>query len=81
MILREFTSETNEDGKKIVRVQARISDQANIDTQSDWIEFQITVDQSTRLNGALLRQKTLENVRDTLVTLAKQFGRLAEEAL
>ncbi len=81
MKLREFTSETNEDGSKIVRIRARVSDDADRDAQSKWIEFQFTVDLATRLNGARLRQKTLEKARDTLMALAKDFGRIADEAL
>ena len=81
MILREFTSETNEDGSKIVRVKARVSDHADRDAQSDWIEFQVAVDVPTRLNGALLRQEALEKARNTLIALARDFGRIADAAL
>ena len=81
MILREFTSEANEDGSKIVRVRARVSDHAERGAQSEWIEFQFKVDLATRLNGARLRQNTLEKARDTLMALAKEFGRIADEAL
>ncbi len=80
MILREFTSETNGDRSKIVRVRARISDHADIDRQSEWIEFQITVDLPTQLNGARLRKKTLKKARATLKSLAKNFELIADEA-
>ena len=80
MKLREFTSETNEDGSKIVRIHARVSDDADRDAQSKWIEFQFTVDLPTTRNGARLRQETLEKARDTLTALAKEFGRLADKS-
>ena len=81
MKLREFTSETNEDGSQIFRVRARVSDHADHDEQSEWIEFQLTVDTQTIRNGAILRQEVLETARDTLSRLAKDFGRLADQTL
>ncbi len=73
MILREFTSETNEEGSKIVRVRGRVSDHEDRDEQSEWIEFQFTVDLPAVRNGARLRQEALEKARDTLTALAKEF--------
>ena len=78
MILREFTSETNEDGSKIVRVRGRVSDHADRDEQSEWIEFQVAVDVATVLNGAFLRREVLQKARDTLDRLAAGFGHLAD---
>ncbi len=80
MILREFTSETNEDGSKIVRVRGRVSDHADREEQSEWIEFQVAVDLPTTRNGARLREDALEKVRDTLAALAKDFMRLADQS-
>ncbi len=79
MLLREFTSETNEDGTRIVRVGARVSDHADRDEQSEWIEFQVAVDVPTIRNGALLRREVLHKVRDTLDRLAAGFGHIADQ--
>ena len=81
MKLREFTSETNEDGSQIFRVRARVSDHADRDEQSEWIEFQLAVDVPTFRNGAILRQEVLETARDTLNRLATDFRRLGDQAL
>jgi hypothetical protein len=79
MKLREFTTETNEDGSRIVRVRARVSNQPDRDAQSEWIEFQCAVDVPTARNGAYLRGEVLRQVRDTLDLLAKDFVRLSDQ--
>ncbi len=80
MLLREFTSETNEDGSRIVRIRARVSDHADRDEQPEWIEFQVAVDVDTTRNGARLRQDALEKARDTLDALAMVFKRFADQS-
>ncbi len=80
MMLRELTSETNEDGSRIVRVRARVSDHADRDEQPEWIEFQVAVDWPTSHSGASLRREVLEKASVTLDKLARDFGRLAAQA-
>lgn len=80
MQLREFTSETNQDGARIVRISARISDHPDRAEQSEWIDFQIAIDEPTVRNGAILRIKALAKVRDTLDALAKDLQRLVDQS-
>ena len=80
MQLREFTSETNQDGSKVVRVAARISNHPNYDEQSEWIQFQLAIDVPTIRNGAILRREALEKARDILFQLAKDFQQLSDQA-
>ncbi len=80
MKLREFTSETNEDGSRVVRVRARVSDHADREAQGEWIEFQISVDVPTVRNGAILRQEVLMQARESLDQLAKDFRSLSDQA-
>ncbi len=81
MKLREFTSETNEDGSQIVRVRSRVSDHADRDEQSEWIELQLAVDVQTIRNGAILRQEVLEKARDALVLVGNDMRRTEQPLL
>ena len=81
MILREFTSETNGDRSKIVRVRARISNEEDLDLQTEWIEFQVVVDFPTVHGGALLRNDVLLQVSELLRSLAGSFQRTHELGL
>jgi hypothetical protein len=78
MKMREFTSITQDDGDRIFRVAARISDHPDRAEQSEWIEFQLAIDAPTIRNGAILRREALEKARDVLDQLAKNFQRLAD---
>jgi hypothetical protein len=80
MKLHDFTTFMNEDGTQIVRVHARVSDHADHDEQSEWIEFQIAVEVPTIRNGALLRQEVLLQASESLRSLAKDFERIAYQA-
>ena len=73
MLLREFTSTTNDDGTEIVRVHARISDHSNPAEQQEWIEFQFSIEAQTIRNGAVLRKEALEKAHEILFQLAKNF--------
>ena len=79
MILREFTTITNEDGSQIVHVSGRVADHKDRDAQSEWIEFQFAVDAPTVRNGALLRAEVLAEAQNTLDQLAKDFARLGDK--
>jgi len=76
MTLRELIAETTEDGATIQRVVARIADHPDRAEQSEWIEFQISVDVPTVRNGALLRMQALRQASATLTALAADFERL-----
>jgi hypothetical protein len=76
MPIFELTTTTNEDGSTIVRAAGRISDHPASDEQSEWIAFQISIEQKTVLNGALLRSKVLEQVAQRIQTLAREFEQL-----
>ena len=80
MILREFTSETTEDGKSLIRVSGRISDDADPNKQSQWIEFQLFSELYTSQNAANHRRAALQQAGEILTKLAKQFGQIAFEA-
>ena len=79
MKLREFTTETSEDGSQIVRASGRVSTHGNPEKQTGSIIFQFEIDEPTVLNGALLRAKVLQQARDTLDQLAKDFERLGDK--
>jgi|GEM_PF-4513902 len=72
-------SETSEDGSRIVRVRARVSDHVDRDAQGEWIGLQISVDVPTVRNGAILRQEALMKARETLDQLAKDFRSLSDQ--
>ena len=78
MKLREFTTETNDDGTQVVRVRARVSDHEERTEQSEWIELQLAINLPTRLNGAIQRQTVLKQARDIFDGLARDFGRVAD---
>lgn len=80
MILREFASETTEDGKNLIRFSGRISDDADPNEQSQWIEFQLSSELSTSQNAANHRRVALQQAGEILTKLAKQFGQIAFEA-
>ncbi len=80
MILREFTSETTEDGRNLIHFSGRISDDADPNKQSQWIEFQLSSDLSTSQNAANHRRAALQQAEGILLKLAKQFGQIAFEA-
>ena len=79
MKLREVTAHTDEDGERIVRVSGRVSTHDDPEQQTEWITFQIAFDEPTVLNGAILRAKVLEKVRDILDPLAEDFSRLGDK--
>ena len=79
MILRDFMSETTEDGKQIFRVQARVSDHVDRGEQTEWIEFRFSIDVPTVRNGAILRREALEKAREILAQLARDFERLGDQ--
>ena len=74
MILREFTTETNEDRSNIVRVRARVSDNEDWEEQKQWIEFQVTVDMKINIGGAAHRSVVLLQVGELLQSLADDFA-------
>ncbi len=78
MILREFTSETNGDRSKIVRVRARISNEEDLDLQTEWIEFQVVVDMKINHGGALLRYGVLSQVSELLRSIADDFAKTSK---
>ena len=79
MKLREFTTITNEDGSRIVRVSGHVSTHYDLEEQTGSITFQLEVDEPTILNGALLRAKTLGQARDILDQLAGDFAHLGDK--
>jgi len=79
MHLYEFTSVTQQDGDRIVRVAGRIADQPDRAAQSEWIEFQFAIDAPTIRNGAILRREALTKASDLLKQLAAGFQRLADQ--
>lgn len=76
MYLIDLTTETNEDGSKIVRVSGRIADHPQIAEQSEWISFQFATELPTVRNGALLRSEALRLVHEKALQLSQQFERL-----
>jgi len=71
-----LTTITNEDGTRIVHAAGRIADHLDCDEPPEWIDFQIAIDEPTVRNGAILRTKILEQVRDTIDQLITDYGRL-----
>ena len=72
MKLRDLTSETNEDGTRIARVRARISDQADYNAQVEWISFQLVVDNPIGAHGAVILTNALERAREEIGELVKE---------
>jgi hypothetical protein len=79
MHLYDFTSETDKDGSKILRVHARIANRRSRDEQSEWIDFQFAIDVPTVRNGALLRAEALSKASEILRQLASDFQRLGQQ--
>lgn len=79
MKLREFTTITSEDGSQIVRVSGRVSTHDDPEEQAESITFQLEVDLPTVLNGAILRSKVLEKVREMLLPLQKDYERVGDK--
>ena len=79
MKLWEFTSETNEDGSRIVRVSGRVSTHYDLGEQTGSITFQLEIDEPTNLNGALLRAEALSKAQNILDQLASDFLRLGDK--
>ena len=80
MQLYEFTTATNEDGGRVVRVHARVADHEIDVSQSEWIEFQFEVDWPTGQNAAFQRQLALKRASEELQTLARHFLRIADQS-
>ncbi len=78
MKLRDLTSETNEDGTRIARVRARISDQADFNAQEEWISFQIKVDDPIGAHGAVILANALARAREEIDKLLEEV-RLATD--
>ncbi len=77
MKLQEFTTiESPEDASKITGIRFIVADHAKPDARKEWLEVQLSVDQQTSLNGALLRSKALSQARDILDQLANDYERL-----
>ena len=77
MRLREFTTETNDNGSQIVRASARITDDDNQDEPEEWIEFRLKIDDmETARTGTLTRLAVLEKARDIIHEQAQIFRRL-----
>ena len=79
MKLREFTTETSEDGSQIVRVSGRVSTHDDPEEQTGSITFQLEIDAPTIRNGALLRAEALSEAQSILDQLARDFARLGDK--
>ena len=79
MKLREFTTETNEDGSQIVRASGRVADHGDPDKQTEAITFQFAVDVPTVRNGALLRAEVLSKAQSILDQLARDFAHIGDK--
>lgn len=79
MKLREFTTYTTEDGSRIVRAAGRVSTHDDPEKQTESITFQLEIDESTNLNGAILRAKVLQKVHETLFQLGRDYERLGDK--
>ena len=77
MQLYEFTTVTNEDGSKLVRASGRVANHPERGEQTEWIEFQFSIDVQTVRNGAALRREVLTQAHEKLFELAKNFERIA----
>lgn len=76
MRLVEFTAiHDANDPTKIVRVRLRMESGADPEPE-EWIEAKVAIDSPTVLNGALLRARVLERIRDILSRLSGDFERL-----
>lgn len=77
MKLQEFTATENpDDNARISRVRFLLADHADPDARQVWLEAQLSIDEQTVLNGALLRSKALYQARDILDQLAKDYEHL-----
>jgi hypothetical protein len=79
MQLFNLTTTVNADGIDIVRAAGRIADHPDYDEQQEWIDFQISIDEPTVRNGAILRIKILEQVRDIIGQSIKDYENLVPE--
>lgn len=69
-------TENPSDKTEISQVHFLVADHENPDERTEWIEGQLSVDQQTVLNGALLRSKALYQARDILDQLARDYEHL-----
>ena len=77
MKLQEFTTfENPADPSKITGVRFLVADHADPNVRKEWLEVQLSVDQPTVLNGALLRSEALSQGRDILDQLASDYEHL-----
>ncbi len=77
MKLQEFTTiESPADTRKITGLRFLVADHADPNARTEWLEVQLSVDQQTVLNGALLRSKALSQARDILDQLANDYEHL-----
>ena len=77
MKLQEFTTtESPADTSKMTGVRFLVADHADPAARKEWLEVQLSVDQQTVLNGALLRSKALSQARDILDQLANDYEHL-----
>ena len=79
MKLQEFTTiEDPTDTSKITAVRFLVADHADPNVRKEWLEVQLSVDQPTARNGALLRSKALSQARDILDQLASDYEHLGQ---
>lgn len=79
MNLYDFTTQTSEDGERIVLASGCVADHADPAQRRVWIAFQVEIDVPTVRNGALLRQEVLSQVRDTLHPLEMGFEQIGRQ--